>query len=316
VYIFSDVERLRPPWREFASDVWTALAAAPGGVTLLNHPMRSLRRLDLLERLRDLGVNDFRAWPVSVDRQPQRFPVFLRRPNDHDGARSALLGDQAAFDEALAQLERAGERREDLIIVEFCDTAGEDGLYRKYSAFVVQDQVIPRHVFFGRDWMLKAPQLLQSHLLEEERRYIEANPHAPQIASIFDTASIQYGRIDYAVTRDGRLQVWEINTNPFISSSQDGGGALRGWVSDEFSRRFNGALAELSGRPLAAGPDRVSVPAPTNWPGPGWPPRLVAPGWRGRLARRLLRASGLGPWEGPIMRLLQRLRHGPRKRQP
>jgi hypothetical protein len=52
-------------------------------------------------------------------------------------------------------------------------------------------------------------------LLEEQIRYLESNPHEKQLMEIFRLARIEWGRIDYSLL-DGRIQVWEINTNPHI----------------------------------------------------------------------------------------------------
>ena len=43
-----------------------------------------------------------------------------------------------------------------------------------------------------------------------------AGEHADAVRAAFDTAAIDYGRIDYSLGRDGRVVTWEINTNPLI----------------------------------------------------------------------------------------------------
>ena len=116
--------------------------------------------------------------------------------------------------------------RERLLIEEFCDTRDASGLYRKYSAFAIGERIVPRHVFFSRDWLLKAPQLVAQELVAEELAYVRDNPHEAALREIFALARITYGRIDYAL-KDGRVQVWEINTNPQLLSFDDGGGPSR-----------------------------------------------------------------------------------------
>ena len=43
--------------------------------------------------------------------------------------------------------------------------------------------------------------------------YVRTNPHADELRKLFGAANIEYGRIDYTIA-DGRIQVFEINTNP------------------------------------------------------------------------------------------------------
>ena len=56
----------------------------------------------------------------------------------------------------------------------------------------------------------------------EEREFLEKNEHADEIKMIFELAKVEYGRIDYALL-NGKLQVWEINTNPTIGRPPDRG---------------------------------------------------------------------------------------------
>jgi hypothetical protein len=46
------------------------------------------RRLDLLNKLSESGINDFDAYPIVPGRRvvPERFPVFIREANDHKGS--------------------------------------------------------------------------------------------------------------------------------------------------------------------------------------------------------------------------------------
>jgi hypothetical protein len=45
---------------------------------------------------------------------------------------------------------------------------------------------------------------------------VATRPHDAGVRRIFEKANIEYGRIDYGVCRDGRIVVWEINTNPMV----------------------------------------------------------------------------------------------------
>jgi hypothetical protein len=212
-YVFSDIERLSEPERLRAESAWQELAGR--GCRLLNHPTRSMRRFELLRALHQRGSNDFAVHRLAAGAEPPRLPVFLRRENDHRGPRTPLLGTPAELAAEVERWRRSGEALGEVIATEFCDTADADRVYRKYGAFLLGDRVIPRHVFFSEWWNVKSWNLAGDDYLAEELDYLLGNPHQQELREIFALARIDYGRIDYALL-DGRIQVWEINTNPMI----------------------------------------------------------------------------------------------------
>jgi hypothetical protein len=216
-YIFSDLERLTEDEAQQAAVVWQTVAETHPDVRLLNHPTRSMRRYELLRSLRERGINTFDVYRLDEARSPVRYPVFLRVENDHGAARSPLLQTSEELAAHVTFLESQGWNRHSLLVTEFCDTAYADGVYRKYSAFIVGDHVFPRALQFSKHWVQKRSDLLDDALLAEELAYVKANPHADILRRVFRLARIEYGRADYGL-RDGAVQVWEINTNPHITS--------------------------------------------------------------------------------------------------
>ncbi len=200
--------------------MWRTLAESDPGRRLLNHPTRSMRRYELLRNLYERGINTFNAYRVTEGRWPERYPVFLRLESDHGGPITPLLRSRHELVDAICAFERTDDRREELLVVEFCDTVDARGIYRKHGAFIVGDRIVPKSLQFSRCWVQKSPDLKDPELLREEAQYVEHNPHEDTLREIFALARIQYGRMDYAIL-DGRVQVWEINTNPTIV----GGGA-------------------------------------------------------------------------------------------
>lgn len=259
MYILSDVERLGERAIQQASRLCDRLREC--GSSVLNRPADCLRRYELLRDLHTSGTNAFGVYRVRDEPSPERFPVFLRLENDHKGSRSALLADEAALKAAVAEQCRTrfwfrdehgkrrlvrlgGRRRRGLLVTEFCDTADANGVYRKYAAFNVGGTIIARHLFFGRRWMIKSPDLQEPSQVAEEYEYVRSNPHAAQLAELFRMAHIDYGRIDYALL-DGRIQVWEINTNPMICSTYDEQWPTRLPVQTLFAERFANTLRRL-----------------------------------------------------------------------
>ena len=145
---------------------------------LLNHPLHTLGRFALLRALHASGrsrcpggAGDGAGWSRL------RFPVFLREETRHSGNLSALLNSPDEAHRELRTLTLRGFHRRELLAVEFCDTADARGIYRKYSAYVVGDRVIPRCLEFGRDWMVKHdPGAYDADRIAEEREYVRIEP--------------------------------------------------------------------------------------------------------------------------------------------
>lgn len=243
-YIFSDLERLGPRLSEIALGVLNKLTSAGLPVRFLNHPTRSMRRYELLRTLHDNGSNDFDVYHLVGRRNPRRWPVFVREESEHRGPISSLLSNGDELERFEQEAVSSGALRQDRLVVEFCDTQDEHGLYRKYSAFCVGDAIIPRHVFFSNQWCIKEFDRLDPELVEEEHGYLEGNPHRAAIAALFAHARLQYGRIDYSLKGE-RIQVWEVNTNPVIVRPEHLQHPVRGDSHRVFVQRVRQAFAAI-----------------------------------------------------------------------
>jgi hypothetical protein len=215
VVIWSDMDRLSAEELKRAAELSAELARQTG-LTQLNHPTASLQRFDLLRVLRDDGSNYFRAFrPDQLD-DTIRYPVFIR---DEVGAlyeEPPLLHDRPALDAALARPD--GRRLARPIVVEMTGTPWPDGYFRKFAAYRVGDKTYAQHIAMSKSWFVKNSnqELLPAHV-DEIRAYIAENPHAEQLMQVFEKARMQYGRVDYTLT-DGKLTVFEINSNPTVLS--------------------------------------------------------------------------------------------------
>lgn len=216
LYVFADLERLDEPDRQRARELWSRLAAASTRYVTLNEPDRVPTRLELLEALHERGVNDFRAWPATASvPEHVRYPVFLRRGSDHAGPRGGLLHDRRMLEHARARVCQRNDAG-DWLCCEWVDTQDPDGRYRKYGATVVGQRVVPRHLLVSEHWVVKTPEVTGVTEQAAERAYCAENPHAEQLLEIFGSLGIEYGRADYHVGHDGRVRIWEINTNPVL----------------------------------------------------------------------------------------------------
>ena len=263
-WIFSDIDRLSGSQSVEIYPQWRALKDA--GAPVLNDPINSMRRYELLRALHEAGGNDFDAYVFNEYRKPKRFPVFVRKAADHGGAHSELLPDQAALDAELARLDAEEVWPGDKLIVEFIETADKVGIRRKYAALRVGDRLIPRQILHSREWVIKRHDLHDAEFVAEEIAYLAANPDAEKLMAVFDLANMQFGRIDYAFA-NGRLQVFEINANPTIigrrsTAALDDPDSPRGATYRAVMERVIEALAALD---VGDGPPIKVTAQPRNW---------------------------------------------------
>ncbi len=244
VYIFTDFERLDAGEMAVVEQLWETLASDAETVQMLNHPRHAMRRFELLQTLYENQLNQFAVYEATTGLTPRRWPVFVREANDHSGSLSALCHDPESLARALADLRHRIRPGAEIMIAEFCDAADETGVVRKYGAFRVGDRILARQIHFSRHWVVREPDIVTAESTREERKYVETNPHADALLKIFDLARIDYGRIDYSLV-DGRIQVWEINTNPMILIPADRDDPLRSAAHDAFGQRFTAALNDL-----------------------------------------------------------------------
>ena len=218
VYVFSDLELLSEEVRQHAGRAWDVMRREGGPYILLNQPTRSMRRFELLETLYVEGVNSFRIHRINGDLTRVRFPVFLPICDDHIGSRSELLRSADELAAAIGALRTKGTALDGWIVVEFCDTADSEGFYQKYSAFRIGPHLLARHLLTSRKWCLKYNDDDRPKSVRDEWTYFTTNPHRDQLLEIFDRAHIEFGRIDYGLL-NGRIQGWEINTNPMLPAA-------------------------------------------------------------------------------------------------
>jgi hypothetical protein len=245
--IFADFERLRRWKFSRSAKLSDRLRQEPVKRAVLNDPNRYLNRFELLKTLHARGINDFQACRVDDIPDSLRFPVFLRSAVDHRGAISELLHSRDEIDRALRRLSLGNRfRRKHLMIVEYSHCADRDGLFRKYSVMNIHGTLVPRHVLFSRDWVTKKPDLVSDATVAEEIEFARQLPGRDALAEIFRIAGVDYGRIDYGM-KDGRIQVWEINTNPVVVPRPNTIDPKRLPSQTESALRIKELLLELAG---------------------------------------------------------------------
>jgi hypothetical protein len=217
------------------------LVETHGTGRVLNDPARTLQRYDMLRLLHARGINAFNVYRAADPDIRPRYPVFLRHEFDRIFRQPALAYDAAQYEALVRGTRWLVRSLAEFVTVEYCDTADTGGLHRKYGAFVVGDRIVPRHIFFSRDWHIRFADLIDPEKVDEEERYITGNPHANALLECARLAGVAYGRIDYGLL-DGRPQIWEINLNAGLTTSSQAVLPQRRKVLLGFVEQFAGAL--------------------------------------------------------------------------
>jgi hypothetical protein len=219
-YVFTDLDRLPLYGLQLAAQSYRTMRQ--GGLTVLNDPARVLSRYGLLRRLHDTGFNGFNAYRVEDNRMPARWPAFLRCEGDHVGPITDLLHSAAALRQAIVEAVDRGLPISSLLIVEYAAEPTRPDLFRKLGCFRIGPSRFAHTCVHDIGWVAKVGRIgiAPPELYEDEHRIVREDPYGAVVAQAFDIAGIDYGRADFGHV-GGRVQVYEINTNPDIEFDED-----------------------------------------------------------------------------------------------
>jgi len=248
--IFCDIERFSGNSILDAQSLYDR-AAAQGARRLLNNPCKVLRRFELLKEMHKQNINTFNVYRELKNANDFRYPVFIRNELDHYGPVSDLLYSPEELEKTLSTSKSNSVGPFAPMIVEYCDINVEGDGFHKYGAFCIGDMIVPHHLFFSSQWIVKGIKGQLPEHDELEKRYLVQNSFRDKVSEIFKIANIQYGRIDFAKTKEG-LAIFEINTNPVVMRDWDLE-PHRGYATYSFLSKFTLAiqnLFDISGREI------------------------------------------------------------------
>jgi hypothetical protein len=215
-YLFTDLDRLGFWDLEHVSHLYLEMKSA--GLRVLNNPAIVRSRYPLLRALRAAGLNDFNVYRVDELDSIEHYPVFVRKVHGHREPLSDLLQTKTELLRVIDSAIAGGTPRENLLIIEFAAEPVRTGVFRKLSAFRIGDTIIPHISVHDTVWLVKYGRKFDNieDLYQEEHALLQNNPYAEHLKKVFDIAGIEYGRADFGIYR-GRVQVYEINTNPHVA---------------------------------------------------------------------------------------------------
>jgi hypothetical protein len=270
--IFTDLDRLAPWDLELAALVKRRLAEA--GLPVLNDPARARTRFALLRALHAAGINDFNAYRLDEGLRPVRYPVFLRRAAGHGSPSSELLPDWDAVRRAIDAALEEGVPESGLLLIEYAAEPVQPGIFRKLAVSRIGPRLVPQACVHDDRWLVKYGRLgvATPELYAEEDRLLRENPFGETLERAFEIAGIEYGRADFGLV-GGRVQVYEINTNPTLKPGQPHPDPQRSRNLRLVWERHLEALRTLDPGPLAGAP--VALDHPRLRPHQGLPGHLI-----------------------------------------
>ena len=214
-YVFADIDRLSFWDLELVAHAYLEMKQL--GLRVWNNPAKVKTRYALLRALHSAGLNDFNVYRADEINSSIRFPVFLRKNQLHSGPLTDLLHSTRELENAIAAAVNGGTPMENLVVVEFAAEPVRPGMYRKLGAFRIGDVIVPTISAHDTVWLTKYGQLgiAGEALYRDELELVKANPFAEHLRKAFEIAGIEYGRADFGIYK-GRVQIYEINTNPMI----------------------------------------------------------------------------------------------------
>jgi len=159
------------------------------------------------------------------------FPLLLRSPGHHAGDHFARV--ETA--DALAGIAASLPGR-DLLAIEFLDARGADGDVRKYRVICVDGRLYPVHLAIAPQWKVhyfSAEMAERSDHRAEETAFLEDMPAVVgergmrALAAICATMELDYAGVDFGLSSEGTILVFEANATMAVYHSEPGAWGAR-----------------------------------------------------------------------------------------
>jgi len=164
------------------------------------------------------------AAPTGADiisREGFGFPLLLRSPGFHTGQNFVLV--ESAGELAAAARGLPGD---ELLAIEYLDARGRDGNARKYRVMIVDGRVYPMHLAISRQWKVHyftADMASEPEHRDEEAAFLAdmaavlGQKPLSALAQIARELGLDYGGIDFGLSSDGDVLLFEANATMVIN---------------------------------------------------------------------------------------------------
>jgi Tfp pilus assembly protein PilF len=154
-----------------------------------------------------------------------RFPLLLRSPGYHTGRNFARVETAADLEAAASELPG-----DELLAIEYLDARGSDGNARKYRVMMIDGALYPLHLAISQDWKVHyftADMADKPDHRVEEAKFLEdmpgtlGNKAMRALEGIRDALGLDYAGIDFGLSPDGDLLLFEANATMVIARPSD-----------------------------------------------------------------------------------------------
>jgi glutathione synthase/RimK-type ligase-like ATP-grasp enzyme len=148
------------------------------------------------------------------------FPILVRAPGYHAGKNFEKVYRADELAAAVGALPG-----EETIVIEFIDTRANDGKVRKYRAIFAGDTAYPLHLAIASQWKVhyfSADMAENAANRAEEEVFLADMPAAlgakamDALERVRETLGLDFGGIDFALTPDGGIVVFEANATMVV----------------------------------------------------------------------------------------------------
>jgi hypothetical protein len=148
------------------------------------------------------------------------FPLLLRAPGFHTGQHFLRVEQREDLAPAVAILPG-----HELLVLEYLDARGADGMWRKYRVMIIDGILYPLHLAISTDWKVHyftADMTANAAYREEEQRFLEDMATVlglkalSAIEEIGRCLGLDYAGIDFGLRPDGAVLLFEANATMVV----------------------------------------------------------------------------------------------------
>jgi glutathione synthase/RimK-type ligase-like ATP-grasp enzyme len=214
VNAIGDADRSRTalrPAAEIAANARRPVVNAPAAVARTGR-IANATRLAPLPGVTTPAVRSVSRTAPAID----AFPAILRVPGWHMGRAMIRVDDPDGLAAAAAALSGSG----DLLAIDYVETRGAGGAWRKYRAMAIDGALYPLHLAIAHRWdvhYFSSAMGENAAYRAEEARFLDA-PAATvgerawaALGTVRDALGLDYAGVDFALRDDGGVVVFEAN---------------------------------------------------------------------------------------------------------
>ncbi len=175
----------------------------------------------VVPEVRSLARATLAQWRRSPLQRSLRFPLLLRSPGFHTGRH--FLRIERAEDLAAAAAQLPGD---ELLLIDYLDARGSDGMARKYRVMCIDGVLYPLHLAISSDWKVhyfSSAMGASAAFRSEEQQFLQnmsgvlGAQGLRALSEVGRRLALDYAGFDFAIGRDGSLLLFEANATMVIN---------------------------------------------------------------------------------------------------